>query len=104
MAYELNGIYLSNLKEGTYITCNLERVNRYFNGVLRITKELGIVVNLTTNKITYDCIHCGEWWDGDISEIKDELPSIIEDLNNQLVDNKKAEIIKKLIEVLKERV
>lgn len=102
MGYKLNGIAFTKFEQGEIITCNLERVNRYFNGVLRITKEIGIVANLTTNKIVYDCIHCGEWWDGDISELKDELPSIIEGLTNELVDNKKAEIIKKLIAKLME--
>lgn len=102
MGYKLNGIAFTKFEQGEIITCDLERVNYYFNGMLRATKEIGIVANLTTNKIVYDCIHCGEWWDGDISEIKDELPSIIEGLNNELVNHKKAEIIKKLIAKLME--
>ena len=102
MAYKLKGIAFTKFEQGEIIACNLERVNRYFNGVLRITKEIEIVANLTTNKIVYDCIHCGEWWDGDISEIKDELPNIIEDLTNELENNEKAEIIKILINKLME--
>lgn len=102
MGYKLNGIAFTKFEQGEIITCDLERVNYYFNGMLRATKEIGIVANLTTNKIVYDCIHCGEWWDGDISEIKDELPSIIEGLTNELVNHKKAEIIKKLIAKLME--
>lgn len=102
MGYKLNGIAFTKFEQGEIITCDLERVNYYFNGMLRATKEIGIVANLTTNKIVYDCIHCGEWWDGDISEIKDELPSIIEGLTNELATNKKAEIIKKLIAKLME--
>ena len=102
MAYKLNGIAFTKFEQGEIITCDLERVNRYFNGVLRVTKEIGIVANLTTNKIVYDCIHCGEWWDGDISELKDELPSIIEGLTNELANHKKAEIIEKLIAKLME--
>lgn len=102
MGYKLNGIAFTKFEQGEIITCDLERVNYYFNGMLRATKEIGIVANLTTNKIVYDCIHCGEWWDGDISEIKEELPSIIEGLTNELATNKKAEIIEKLIAKLME--
>lgn len=102
MGYKINGIAFTKFEQGEVITCELERVNYYFNGMLRTTKEIGIVANLTTNKIVYDCIHCGEWWDGDISEIKDELPSIIEGLTNELANHKKAEIIKKLIAKLME--
>ena len=102
MGYKLNGIAFTKFEQGEIITCDLERVNYYFNGMLRATKEIGIVANLTTNKIIYDCIHCGEWWDGDISEIKEELPSIIEGLANELATNKKAEIIEKLIAKLME--
>lgn len=102
MGYKLNGIAFTKFEQGEIITCDLERVNYYFNGMLRATKEIGIVANLTTNKIIYDCIHCGEWWDGDINEIKEELPSIIEGLANELATNKKAEIIEKLIAKLME--
>jgi hypothetical protein len=102
MGYKLNGIAFTRFEQGEVITCDLERVNYYFNGMLRATKEIGIVANLTTNKTIYDCIHCGEWWDGDISELKDDLPSIIECLTNELATNKKAEIIEKLLMVLKE--